>query len=535
MRTMDRAGESRGRTRRYLALGGLVATCPLTAAFALLHVLWYRFPFPPEAIAQSAVGVTSGAIDSFFIDRLGHWAQHLAVIGLSTAFALSGAVLAQGLPAGWRDRPLAWALVPAPLWAVTVALYSAPEPFLHRTELALASLPIFLLDGLLGWRYLVVRPHGMPTAGDPRAMPGAAMPRGPAVSRRSLLAALGAGGLGVALGSSGIATYLAGGSDTGATPLRVAKVVKASVPAPAPGDAAFAHIAGLTPEVTSNADFYVVDKDILNPVLDPGTWRLRIRGLVERPLSLSYAALRSMQAFERYQTLECISNKVGGHLMSTALWTGVPLRSLLEMTGVRAQVRTVVFRSASGYSESLPLAKAMDPTTLVAIGMNGRELPRAHGFPARLLTVGTYGMKNPKWLTEIELIDGDYQGYWEVRGWAPDVDPKTTTRIDVPESGSTVTSPSVAIAGVAFAGDRGISRVEVSLDAGRTWQEALLKTALSPYAWRLWRFDWRPTEPGTYRILARAVDGAGQLQSATATPPFPSGAAGLEGITVTVA
>jgi hypothetical protein len=191
----------------------------------------------------------------------------------------------------------------------------------------------------------------------------------------------------------------------------------------------------------------------------------------------------------------------------------------------------VVFHAAGGYSESHSLKKAMDPTTLIAIGMNRHELPRAHGFPARLLTVGTYGMKNPKWLTDIELIDGDYNGYWEVRGWAPDVDPKITSRIDVPADGARVGSSTV-IAGIAFAGDRGISRVEVSTDGGTTWNQGRLKTALSPYTWRLWMYEWRQIGPGTHRILARAYDGSGRPQSPTSVSPFPSGASGLEGITV---
>jgi len=308
-------------------------------------------------------------------------------------------------------------------------------------------------------------------------------------------------------------------------------VIRAKVPAPAPGDSAFAHIEGLTQEVTPTNDFYIVDKDILNPVIDPSTWRLRVHGLVPHPLNLSFSELRSMRAFERYQTLECISNRVGGHLMSTALWTGVPLADVLSRAGVRSGARTVVFRAAGGYSESHGLDKAMDTTTLIAIGMNRHELPRAHGFPARLLTVGTYGMKNPKWLTDVEVIGGGYRGYWEVRGWSPDQDPKITTRIDVPKDGATVGS-SLTVAGIAFAGDMGISRVQVSTDGGRTWDDAVLKTALSPYTWRLWMYEWRPGRAGTYRILARSFDGSGRVQTSSSTSPFPSGAAGLDGITV---
>lgn len=509
-------------------MAGLAATCSTTAISAVVHVIAYPLAFPPEAIAQRLVGATSGRVASFFIQLLGHWAERLTVIGLSAAYALSGAILAQALPGRWRRNPAAWTLVPLPLWVISVALYQAPAPYVSRFAFAILSLPIFVAGGLIGG--LVFRRSQGPTQ-EKAAVGTADTPLDPHVTRRSLLAALGVGAVGVAIGSSRLALLLEGGSDTGSVRLRTARVIRATMPPPAPGDSAFAHVAGLTEEITPTQDFYVVDKDILNPILDPSTWRLRVHGLVDTPLSLSYAELRQMQAHERYQTLECISNRVGGHLMSTALWTGVPLADVLGRAGVRPTARTVVFRSAGGYSESHSLAKAMSPSTLIAIGMNRHELPRVHGFPARLLTVGTYGMKNPKWLTEIEVIDGNYRGYWEVRGWAPDQDPKITTRIDVPENGAGVGS-SVVVAGIAYAGDQGISRVQVSTDGGRTWNDARLKTALSPYTWQLWMYGWRAPGPGSHLILARAFDNSGRMQAPSSMPPFPSGAAGLEGITV---
>jgi DMSO/TMAO reductase YedYZ molybdopterin-dependent catalytic subunit len=511
-----------------VAVAGLAATCSATAIAAVVHVFAYPLAFPPEAIAQRLVSATSGRVASFFIQLLGHWAERLTVIGLSAAYALSGAILAQLLPGRWRRNPAAWVLVPLPLWVFSVALYSVPAPYVGQLAFAVASLPIFVVGGLIGgvvFRRIQAPVQKAATVGTVDS------PLDPHVTRRSLLAALGVGAAGVAIGSSRLALLLEGGSDTGSVRLRTARVIRATVPSPAPGDAAFSHITGLTQEITPTQDFYVVDKDILNPILDSSTWQLRVHGLVDSPLALSYSELRSMQAQERYQTLECISNRVGGHLMSTALWTGVPLADVLRRAGVRSNGRTVVFRAAGGYSESHSLAKAMDPTTLIAIGMNRHELPRVHGFPARLLTVGNYGMKNPKWLTDIEVIDGDYRGYWEVRGWAPDQDPKITTRIDVPDNGAVVAS-SVVVAGIAYAGDQGISRVQVSTDGGRTWNDAQLKTALSPYTWRLWMHEWRPARPGSYRIRARAFDGSGRMQTWTPASPFPSGAAGLEGITV---
>jgi len=213
----------------------------------------------------------------------------------------------------------------------------------------------------------------------------------------------------------------------------------------------------------------------------------------------------------------------------------VPLAEILDRAGVGSSAVEVAFGSAGGYSDSMSVAKAMDETTLIAFGMNDFVLPRAHGFPARVLGVGTYGMKNPKWLTNIEVVDRPYQGFWEQRGWSKPALVKTTSRIDTPEAGETLSGDVVPIAGVAFSGDEGISRVEVSTDGRRTWSPALLKTALSAYTWRLWLYRWTPPGPGQYSIFVRAYDGTGAVQTRVEAPPFPTGASGIDGITVTVA
>jgi len=275
----------------------------------------------------------------------------------------------------------------------------------------------------------------------------------------------------------------------------------------------------------------VVDEEIIDPDIDPATWRMSVGGLVERPLALTYDELKRMPLIERYQTLECISNKVGGDLISNGLWAGVRLRDILQRAGLKPGAVEVVFRAAGGYSDSLPLDHAMDPTTLVAIGMNGHVLPRAHGFPARLLSVGTYGMKNPKWLTSIEAIDHRYTGFWEARGWNASAPIKTSSRIDTavgPQAGERVT-----IAGIAFAGDRGVDRIDVSADGGRTWKPARLEAALSPYSWRRWRYIWTPSGTGRSDVVVRAIDGRGAVQIQIPGDPFPSGATGYDSIVLT--
>jgi len=174
----------------------------------------------------------------------------------------------------------------------------------------------------------------------------------------------------------------------------------------------------------------------------------------------------------------------------------------------------------------------MDEATLIAVGMNGHVLPREHGFPARLLSLGTYGMKNPKWLVRIDVVDRPYRGFWEQRGWTKQAIVKTGSRIDVPDGGR-FGSSGVTVAGAAFAGNRGISKVELSTDEGRSWQEAELKRELSPVAWRLWRFRFDPPKPGRYRIQVRAFDGEGVPQTSRQADPHPDGASGYDAVTVT--
>jgi len=213
----------------------------------------------------------------------------------------------------------------------------------------------------------------------------------------------------------------------------------------------------------------------------------------------------------------------------------VPLRDVLARAGgVGPGAVRVVFHAVGGYSDSLPVAKALEPTTLVAYGMNDRSLPRAHGYPARIIVPGIYGMKNVKWLERIEVVDHDYLGYWQRSGgWDNLAVIKTASRIDVPAELAVVDGPAT-VAGVAWAGDRGIGRVEVSLDDGRTWTPAVLRRELAPAAWRQWRLPWTPASSGggRVRVKVRAVDGRGEVQTDRQAPPHPSGASGYHTIEV---
>ena len=512
-------------------VAGLAGGAALTVAGAILHTLVSAVPFPPIAIAQVLVRTTPGGFDSFFIDRLGHGAQQLAIIGTCIAFLLLAAALGVAipwvrrrlLPFGGMPRAVAGPIAFLPLWVASVVLYPSNPQWVGRLAFAFITLPLSVAGGAVAeWALdrLTAQPAEHPADGS--------------LTRRYFLRAAWLGAAGMLLGASPLGALIFRRPDPG----RQRLLGVSATPSPvrvSPQDPQFARVAGLTPEVTSNDEFYVVNEDLIQPDIDPAGWRLSVGGLVDHPLTLTYEDLKSLPVVERYQTLECISNTLGGHYMSNAAWIGVPVAEILDRAGIGSGAVEVAFGSAGGYSDSMSVAKALDETTLIAFGMNGFVLPRAHGFPARVLGVGTYGMKNPKWLTSVEVLDRPYRGFWEQRGWSKPALVKTTSRIDTPEEGARLSADVVPIGGVAFAGDEGISRVEVSTDGRRTWNQALLKTALSPYTWRLWLYRWVPPGPGQYSIFVRAYDGTGSVQTRVEAPPFPTGASGIDGITVAVA
>jgi DMSO/TMAO reductase YedYZ molybdopterin-dependent catalytic subunit len=297
----------------------------------------------------------------------------------------------------------------------------------------------------------------------------------------------------------------------------------------------FARIEGLPPEITPNDQFYVVSKNPpgFDPIVEVDHWSLQLNGLVGTATRLTYDELKAMPAAEQVQTLECISNAVGGDLISTARWKGVRLRDVLQRAGgLQPTAIKLVFRCADGYKESLPIADAMHPATLLAYEMNGEPLPAKHGFPVRLLVPGLFGMKNPKWVTTIEAIDYDLRGYWEASGWSEEAVVKTMSEFTgVPRSASV---GELAIGGVAYGADRSIKAVEYSADDGRTWHQAEVKPPLGPFTWVLWAALWRPTAPGEYTLKVRARDGVGVLQTSEHADTLPDGASGYHTIRVYV-
>jgi DMSO/TMAO reductase YedYZ molybdopterin-dependent catalytic subunit len=285
--------------------------------------------------------------------------------------------------------------------------------------------------------------------------------------------------------------------------------------------------------ITPNDRFYVVTKNVRDPEVARPVWRLSVGGRVARPRTWTFEELRALASVEQETTLMCISNSPGDGLMSNAQWTGVPLARLIGEAAPLPDAVEVVLRGADGYADTIPYAKATEPTTLVAYAMNGEPLPARHGFPARVIVSDLFGEKNVKWVTRIEIVDHDAKGFYESQGWGPSFVVPTHSRIDTPLDGERVPAPGVTVRGVAFAGARGVRRVELSDDGGRSWTPVRIDHAGTDLTWALWSFDWRAT-PGRHVLVVRATDGTGTIQTSQERPIAPEGATGLHRVTVTV-
>lgn len=351
-------------------------------------------------------------------------------------------------------------------------------------------------------------------------------------SRRMALKKMVSGSFAVTLGSWGVGRLLAAErASSGASRLLTdwaANTPKREkipeIPTPAPTEERVEPVLGTRSELTSNDDFYRIDINTRPLVIQENEWRLEVDGFFEKPRSLSLADLMAYPSVTQPLTIGCISNQVGGDLIGTSRWTGIRLKDLLDDLGLLPSAKALYVEAADGFFETLERKDMMDERTLLVYGMNGVTLPVEHGFPLRIYIPNRYGMKQPKWITRIEALSKSQAGYWVVRGWNREARPKIVSVIDTIAMSESVDGV-VPVGGIAWAGDRGIEKVEVQVDDGK-WVEAELRTPpLSDLTWVQWRYDWEAT-PGNHTLRVRARDGKGKKQLERRQGVRPEGATG---------
>jgi DMSO/TMAO reductase YedYZ molybdopterin-dependent catalytic subunit len=481
---------------------GCIAGVALVALMYLAGLFLALRPLP-QLLNEPLLSLMPGPVFGFLIDSLQHAGKVVEEFGLILAMIASlGLLGAASSVAGlrWRSQyvPLAFAAVG---WVVVVA---AALPIGGAGLLGLSDGPATpIVWAALFAVYGVILQLGVETAG--------AIDTG----RRRLLSSL---------------PLTIGAVSVGLLAIRLLPDwYQAIFRSPESG------LSGISPELTPIENFYIVSKNFTDPTVDGQGWHLSVGGLVDHPQKLSLDQLRALPGVTQYVTMECVSNNVGGALMSTGSFGGIRLVDLVAMAGPQAEAAWVAFTGRDGYSESIPLSLVQGaPEILVAYDLDGAPLPMGHGFPARMVIPGHYGMKGPKWLDKIDLVSEEARGYWEQQGWDHDAVVKTTARFDHPRDGDILKLGPLTLAGVAFAGTRGISKVDYSTDGGATWTAAPIKPPLSKLTWVLWQASWTPASEGPYQLAVRAVDGTGALQSSQASSSYPSGADGYHRVRVDV-
>ena len=469
---------------------------------------------PVVPVGQEVIDRVPASVRDWAISTFGDDDKAVLVFGVLTALAVVGVAVGVLAVRGHLAAATSVVCVVGALGAL--AVLERPAPTLGKLAPTLVGtvVSVAVVWGLAA----LLRGSGTPS---PSAEPTMGVDR-----RRFLGGAAGVGVLAVAAGGAGRlmqrARDVADERDALATALPAPADPAAALPADAD---LLAGGAGAFPFVTPNEDFYRIDTALVVPQISADSWRLRIHGQVARELELTFADLLARPHVERYVTLSCVSNPVGGDLIGTARWQGVLLADVLDEAGVLPGADQVVSRSDDGWTAGTPTSVIMDGRdALLAVAMNGEPLPPRHGYPVRLVVPGLYGyVSATKWVTSIELTGwDDYDAYWVPRGWSKLGPVKTMARIDTDRPGATAGTRIVG--GVAWAVHRGISRVEVRVDEG-PWAEATLGGVPSVDTWVQWRAEIG-AEPGRHMVEARAFDGEGVAQPAEPAPTAPNGAQG---------
>jgi DMSO/TMAO reductase YedYZ molybdopterin-dependent catalytic subunit len=511
------------------ALAGLISASVGLGAGELTAGLFKSLSSPIISVGDKAIDLVPVPLKNFAIRTFGTHDKQALLAGIGAAIVVFAAVV--GIVATRRRMVGVAGLVAfgglGAAAAVSGRTGTAGDAIPSTVAAAVAIGSLLTLIALLGRATRlpleVARVHSQEVA----------PPRGASLNRRSFL-----------IGSSSMAAAAAvfGGlgrslqSASGAVASRARSLVakpKVALPA-APTTISAEALKVANPFFTPNKDFYRIDTALVVPKIDSNSWKLSVKGMVGEERTYTYDELLGRNLIERDITLTCVSNEVGGILMGTARWVGVPLRELLDEARADSNATQIVGRSVDGWTSGFPVSAALDRDAMVALAMNGEPLPFTHGFPARLVVPGLYGyVSATKWLTEIELTTMEaFDSYWVPRGYAKEAPIKLASRIDVPRGLASIPVGPAAIAGVAWSQTVGISKVELSIDSG-DWFEANLATAQSKDTWRQWSYKW-DAPAGRHDIAVRATDANGKLQIEERTAPLPNGATGWHSIIVLV-
>lgn len=513
--------------RRYWVLAGIVSVAVGVAAGELFAAFLSPAASPVSAVGQLIIDGMPGPLKEWAISTFGTADKTVFLVSMIVVIAVcaGGIALLERLRRGVGLTGIA-------LFGLLGVIAIATGHSVSGPAFVAPVLAAVVAGGILRWvigRFLWTASSASPAATDDD---GPSPQRG-MTPRRGFLQAMSVGAAvavvagGAALIVRNTAVVIAGLRDKIVLPKPVL------VLPPVPVGATFP-IPALTPWLTANDDFYRIDTAFVVPEVNSDSWQLSVTGMVERPLTLDYAALLAKPLVEKYVTIGCVSNQVGGDLVGNALWLGWPVSELLAEAGVLPGANMVLSRSSDGFTAGTPLQAMTDARdALLAVGMNGVPLPLEHGFPVRLIVPGLYGyVSATKWLVELKLTTfAADQGYWIPRGWSERGPIKIASRIDVPKQGGKVQAGGFTAAGLAWAPERGISAVEVQIDDG-AWQAATLAESLNADTWVQWKIEIS-TRPGQHTLKVRAVDGSGVVQTSDVAPPAPDGATGYDSVNFT--
>ncbi|QCR52608.1 oxidoreductase [Brachybacterium sp. SGAir0954] len=499
------------------ALAGVAAGLVLVAVAELASLLFSASSAPFVAVGGAFVDLIPGALKDVVVALFGTADKLVLFLCMGVVhLALTAGI---GLLGTRRIGDAVLALTALGVLAAVVVM--------TRPENAPASMLPTLLGTAVGAPALLLLLRGAAREREP----------GDGAGRRDLLVS-GAVAIGAVLLGAGARVVNAGRSAAEAAARRFT-IPTPTAPAPAVPASAQVTLEGMPDVVTTNTDFYRIDTALAVPRVDPSTWSLRIVGLVDQELTLSFEELLAEPAIETTVTLTCVSNTVGGDLAGNARWIGVPVRTLLARAGVQDGADMVLSRSVDGFTASTPLeALTDDRDAILAVAMNGEALPPEHGYPVRMVVPGLYGyVSATKWVEGLTVTRfADATAYWTDRGWSEKGPIKTASRIDVPRDGARVRADdagAVTLGGTAWAQHRGVNGVQVQLDDD-PWQDATLATAISGDTWVQWSLNWADATPGEHTARVRATDGTGELQTSKVASPAPDGASGWHEVSFTV-